>query len=91
MGDRALENRIRKIKDLEAQRKALDKQIDSLKDEIRADMTARQLAERRTKNFTVRFKEIVSHSFNSRRFKKDHADLYDEYTVCGSTMRLTIS
>lgn len=91
MGDRALENRIRRIKELEAQKKALEAEISGLKDEIRRDMAEKQLEEHRTKNFVIRFKEIVSHSFNSKAFKEAEPDLYQQYLVAGSSMRLTIS
>ena len=91
MGDRALENRIRKIKDLEAQKKDIDRQISSLKDEIRRDMTARREEEHRTKNFIVRFKEIICNDFDKKRFRAEHPEMYEAYLVPGRSMRLTIS
>ena len=91
MGDRALDNRIRKIKELEAQKKALEQQINSLKDEIRRDMTARQEEEHRTKNFIVRFKEILCKDFDKKRFRAEHPEMYEAYLVPGRSMRLTIS
>lgn len=91
MGDRALENRIRKIKELEAQKKELERQINDLKDEIRRDMIARQEEEHRTKSFVIRFKEIISNSFDSKRFRAENPDMYSSYLVAGSSMRLTIN
>ena len=91
MGDRALENRIRKIKELEAQKKELDAQICALNEEIKQDMTSKQLEEHRTKNFIIRFKMIFSNSFDSKRFKAENPDLYAKYLVSGSCMRFTIS
>ncbi len=38
MGNRALENRLNRLKALEEQQNALQQQIDSLKDEIKKDM-----------------------------------------------------
>lgn len=91
MGDRALENRIRKIRELEAQKKELEAQIASLKDEIRADMTAKRTEEHRTPHFVIRFKEIIGRSFDTKTFKAEHPDMYNSYLVAGSSMRLTIS
>lgn len=91
MGDRALENRIRKIKELEAQKKEIEAQINSLKDEIRADMTAKQLEEYRTKHFVIRFKEVISRCFDGKAFSSAYPDLYDSYRVVQSSKRLTIS
>ena len=91
LGDRALDNRIRKIKELEAQKKALEAEINSLKDEIRRDMTARSEEEHRTKNYVIRFKQIVSNSFDSKAFKAENPEMYASYLVQGSTKRLTIT
>lgn len=91
MGDRALENRIRRIKELEAQKKELEAEISGLKDEIRRDMAEKQLEEHRTKNFVIRFKEIISRRFDSKAFKQDNPELYQQYLAVGSSMRLTIS
>ena len=91
MGDRALENRIRKIKELEAQKKALEAEINDLKDEIRRDMTAKQVEEHRTPHFVIRFKEILSNSFDSKSFRADNPEMYQMYLVAGRSMRLTIS
>lgn len=91
MGDRALENRIRKIKDLEAQKKELERQIASLKDEIRRDMAEKKTDEHKTRNFVIRFKEIVSRSFDTKTFRAENPEMYQSYLVTGSTMRLTIS
>ena len=38
MGERALQNRIMKLRDLEAQQKALEEQAEKIRQEIKADM-----------------------------------------------------
>ncbi len=91
MGDRALENRIRKIKELEEQKKALETEINDLKDEIRRDMTARNETEHNTGSFIIRFKEILSRSFDRKSFEKDHPRLCKKYMIESCSMRLTIS
>ena len=91
LGNRALENRINKIKALEAQKKDLEAQINMLKDELRADMTERGVEEYSTGNYIIRFKEIVSSTFDSARFKKDQFDMYTAYQKITASTRLTIN
>lgn len=91
MGPRAIENRLRKIEELELQKKALEKQITELKEEIKADMSEKGVEEVHTKSFVVCWKEVFSNSFNSKKLKKDHGDLYESYRELGSCMRFTYS
>jgi len=90
MGNRALENRINKILELEAQADELKKQADTIKEEIKSQMLAAGSDELQTPNFIIRFKEIVSSRFDTKRFKVDHAKLYEAYTTAGTSKRFTI-
>jgi len=91
LGDRALDNRINKIRELEAQKKALDDQINALKNEIREDMKSKGEEVHCTSNFTIHFKEVVSCTFDSSRFKKEHLDLYSKYQKSTTSTRLIIN
>ena len=91
MGNRALENRINKIKELEEQRKTLDDQIEALKDEIKADMLAKGAEELQTGNFVIRLKEVITNRFDSKAFKANYKSLYEAYTKPQSSMRFTIA
>ena len=91
LGERAIENRIKKIKDLEAQKKKIEAEISALKDEIKEDMTEKGVDECQTKNFVVRWKKIVSSSFDSKKFKSENPDIYSLYLVQGSCKRFTIN
>ena len=66
MGERALENRIKKLKELEAQQKALEEQAEKIKAEIKADMQKKGQEEVKAGNFIVRLKEVVSSRFDSK-------------------------
>ena len=91
MRERALENRIRKLKDLEAQQKALEEQMEKIKEEIKADMRSKGESEIHTASFVVRFKEVITNRFDSKSFAKDHKSLYEAYTKSQITMRFTIA
>ena len=90
MGERALENRIKKLRELEAQQKKLEEQAEKIKEEIKADMQAKGKKEIHTGNFVVRLKEVVTNRFDSKLFAKEHKSLYEAYTKKQSSMRFTI-
>lgn len=90
MGERALENRIRKIKELERQQEELAGQIDKIKAEIKAYMQEKGAEEVHAGNFIVRLKEVITSRFDSKSFKAQYNALYEAYTKPQSTMRLTI-
>lgn len=45
MGNRAMENRIKKLQEIEAQQKALEQEADKLKEEIKKEVEAREIEE----------------------------------------------
>ncbi|MCL2865513.1 MAG: hypothetical protein FWE25_08250 [Lachnospiraceae bacterium] len=54
MTERMISRRIRKLKELGAQKAMLDSQIDSLKCEIKADMVSKGLEEQQAGNHIIR-------------------------------------
>ena len=91
MGERAIENRIRKLKEIEAQQKALEAQADALRAEIKADMESKGVDELKTSNFIVRWKEIISNRFDSKAFQAEHEALYKKYLRQSESKRFTIA
>ena len=90
MGERAFENRIKKLKELEEQKQGIEDQIDKIKAEVKADMQAKGKDEIEAGNFIVRLKEVISSRFDTKSFAKDHKSLYEAYTRSQSTLRFTI-
>ena len=91
MGNIAIENRINKLQELEAQIEALKAEADEIRNEIKADMDAKGVDELRTKNFVVRWKEIVTNRFDSKSFKAKMPELYHQFVKPASSRRLTIN
>lgn len=91
MGTRALENRVRKLKEIEQQQKELEQQAEKIKAEIKADMLEKGTDEIKTGNFVVRLKEVITNRFDSKSFKESYKSLYEAYTKPQSTLRFTIS
>lgn len=91
MGTKAIENRVRKLQELEQMKKELDKQIEALKDEIKEDMDSKGLEEQKVGDYMVRFITVVTSRFDSSRLKKDNADLYSRYLKETSCRRFTVT
>lgn len=90
MGTRALNNRIEKIKELEKQKIELEKEIDNLKSEIKVEMENKNINELDTGLYIVRFKDVTTNRFDSKTFKTEHIDLYNEYLKAAVSKRFSI-
>lgn len=91
MGERALENRIKKLKELEEQKKELDAKITGLQEEIKKEMESKGTEELKVGIFIIRFTSVLSNRFDTKKFKEKYAELYKEYTKPVASMRFTIS
>lgn len=91
MGERAIENRIKKMKALEEQKKELEAQISSLQEEIKKEMENKGLEEMKAGIFIVRFTNVLSNRFDTKSFKEKYDALYKEFTKQVANRRFTIS
>ena len=91
MGEKALENRVKKLKALEAQQKALEKQIEELKKEIKEDMIQKGMEQQAAGDFIIRFSTVITSRFDSKRFQQEHAKLYGQYIKQTESHRFSIA
>lgn len=89
MSERQIVNRIKKLQELEAQRDALNDQIDALKEEIQSQMQDQE--EMRASNFVVRWPHVVTNRLDTTRIKKELPDIYSKYikTTCSRRFSIT--
>lgn len=80
---------IKEIKEYQAMQDELNKQINELKEEAIEWLDENELDEILTDEGKITYREVISKRFNSTAFKKDFADIYDEYTTQTSNMRFT--
>ena len=66
-------------------------EAEALRDEIKAEMVARNTEELTAGNFIVRWTSVLSNRFDSTAFKKVMPDVYKAYTKQVSSRRFTIS
>lgn len=80
---------IREIKEYQVMQDELKKQINELKEEAIEWLDENEVDEILTDEGKITYREVISKRFNSTAFKKDFADIYDEYTTQTSNMRFT--
>ena len=90
MTERQIENRVKKLKAIEKQRKDLEAQEKALKEEIKRDMESKGLEELKTKNFIIRWKEIISNTLDSKALKATFPANFETFTKPAATKRITI-
>ena len=80
MTDRMIENRVRKLQELEAQAAEIEKQAEAVRAELKADLEAKGAEEIVTANGTaVRFKRIESQRFDASKFRAEYESLYPDF------------
>ena len=75
MTERMIENRIKKLQEIEAQQKELEAQAEALK----------------TKNFIVRWKEIISSRLDGKALKAALPDVYGQFCKPSTSRRFTVA
>ena len=67
------------------------KTLQTMIDDLTAEMTARNVEEMTISCFKVRYTTITSNRFDSAAFKKTHTDLYNQYTKPTVSKRFSIA
>ena len=91
MTERMIENRIKKLTELEEQITKLQEQADAIKGELKADLEEKGIDELKTKNFLIRWKEIVSSRLDSKALKAALPDVYNQFVKQTSSRRFTVA
>lgn len=91
MTERMIENRVKKLSALEEQIAQLQEQADAIKGELKADLEEKDLDELKTKNFLIRWKEIVSSRLDGKALKAALPEIYSQYCRQTSSRRFTIA
>lgn len=84
-----INNIIKEIKEYQAMQEALKAEIEALKADAVEYLKANDIDEYMCDEGKVTYREVISNRFDSTLFKKDFADVYEEYTRKTSSMRFT--
>lgn len=91
MTERMIENRIKKLREIEAQQKELEVAADAIRAELKADLEEKGVDELKTQNFIVRWKEIISSRLDSKALKVALPDVYGQFCKASTSRRFTIA
>ncbi len=91
MTERMMENRVKKLKALESQIAELQEQADAIKSELKADLEEKGVDELKTKNFIIRWKEIISSRLDGKALKAALPEIYSQYCRTSASRRFTVA
>ena len=83
--------KIEALKELEALIEEAKAEAETLKDEIKQEMMARETEEMEVGQYIIRWTSILSQRFDSTSFKKVMPDIYKAYTKQVASKRFTIA
>lgn len=83
--------KIRSLKELEKLISEAQEELDSIKDELKAEMTNRNTEELDVDIFKIRYKTVKSNRFDTTAFKITHKELYDQYVKQTESRRFTVA
>lgn len=91
MTNKELEIKIKGIKEMQRIKDEADKENKKLQDEIKAEMTVRQVKEIITDEYKVRYTDVTTNRFDTKTFKSKYLDLYNQFIKPTSSMRFSIN
>ena len=91
MSANEMTTKIEALRDLEELIEEAKAEAETLRDEIKGEMMARNVEELSVGQFIVRWTSILSNRFDTTGFKRAYTDLYKEYTKQTASRRFTIS
>ncbi len=86
-----MEKKIAALKEWEELLEEAKAQVEALKDEIKAEMLSRNTEEMTAGRYICRWTSVLSNRFDTTTFKKEHAEMYKQYTKQTSSRRFSIA
>lgn len=91
MTEKMIENRVKKLQAIEARQKELEAAAEAIRTELKADLEQKGVDELKTKNFVLRWKEIISNRIDSKALKAALPDVYGQFCRATTSRRFTIA
>ena len=86
-----ISEKIRALKEWEEVIAEAQAEAEAIKDSIKAEMSARQVEELEADTFIGRWTSVLSNRFDTTAFKKEHNDLYKQFTKQVTSRRFSIA
>ena len=65
-------------------------EADAIRDQIKAEMIAQETEEMEVGNYIVRYTPVLTNRFDTTSFKREHNDLYQQFTKQTASRRFSI-
>lgn len=86
-----MEKKIAALKEWEELLEEAKLQVESLKNEIKAEMLSRNTEEMAAGCYICRWTSIISNRFDTTTFKREHSEMYKQYTKQTASRRFSIA
>lgn len=86
-----MESKIAKLQEWEILAEEAKAEAEALRDEIKAEMLARNTEEMEAGRFICRWTSVLSNRFDTTTFKKEHSEMYKQYTKQTASRRFSIA
>lgn len=91
MSTNEIEKKIAELQELEAIETEARAEAEAIRDEIKALMLEQGSEELETGKHIIRWTSVLSNRFDTTTFKKEHAEMYKQYTKQTASKRFSIS
>ena len=91
MSTTEITTKIATLKEWEALAAEAAAEIESLRGEIKKEMEVRGVEELEAGQYVARFTTVLTSRFNTTAFKREHGDMYQQYTKQTTSRRFSIS
>lgn len=81
---------IEKLKEWESIQAEAAAEVEALKDQVKAEMNSRGVEELEAGQYVARFTTVLSNRFDTTCFKREHAEMYKQYTKQTTSRRFSI-
>lgn len=86
-----MEKKIETLREWESLLEEAKAEVEALKDEIKSEMLMQNTEEMTAGKYIVRWTSVLSQRFDSTTFKKEHAEMYKQYTKQTASKRFSIA
>lgn len=86
-----MESKVAKLQEWEALAEEARQEAEALRDEIKAEMLSRETEEMEAGRFIIRWTSVLSNRFDTTAFKKEHSEMYKQYTKQTASKRFSIA
>lgn len=91
MSNTEMNSKIKELRELNRMADEIAAEIEAIKDSIKAEMTAQNTDTLTGTDWKVTYKAVESSRFDSTAFKKNHAELYEQFTKKTTSKRFVLA